>query len=119
MAMLALFGVGFWLLVLRPAKAKQAQQQSMVNQLKTGDKIMTTAGLFGYVVELSDDEVGIEIADGVSVRMVRAAIARVVPAIDITDDAVAEETGDEGSIERAVDVTEVEAAPGSGPTATN
>ena len=119
MALLALFGVGFWLLVLRPAKAKQAQQQTMVNQLKTGDKIMTTAGLFGYVVELSDDEVGIEIADGVSVRMVRAAIARVVPAIDITDEPVAEDVDDDRSVEQAVDVTEVDAAPGSGPTAAN
>lgn len=127
MAMLALFGIGFWLLVLRPAKAKQAQQQQLVNQLKTGDKVMTTAGLFGYIIELTDDEVGVEIADGVTVRMVRAAISRVVPPVDLTVDSDSDAALDGEPVVDAIDVTETPAArhavaesvPGTGPTATN
>lgn len=125
MAMLALFGAGFWLLVLRPAKAKQAQQQQLLSSVKVGDKIMTTAGLFGQVTELSDDEVGIEVAPGVGVRMVRAAIARIVPPIDATSASDEVEAAGDGSANATVDVTEALAGsqgntvPGSGPSAAN
>lgn len=77
--MIALFGVAFWLLVMRPAKAKQAAQREMVNRVVVGDRIMTTAGLFGRVTQVGDDEVGIEVADGVVVFMVRQAIGKVIP----------------------------------------
>lgn len=76
--MIALLGVAFWLLVIRPAKGKQAAQRQMINQVKVGDRVMTTAGLFGYVAELRPDEVGLEISDGVIVFMVKPAIAKVI-----------------------------------------
>lgn len=76
--MLAVLGLAFWLMVLRPAKNRQRAVQQVQGQLAVGQRVMTTAGLFGYVRDLGDEEVGIEISDGVVVRYVREAIAKVV-----------------------------------------
>jgi preprotein translocase subunit YajC len=72
--------VVFYLLVLRPARARQSQQQAVVRQLEPGVRVMTTAGLFGTISAVEDDQVELEIADGVRVRYVKAAIAKVVEA---------------------------------------
>lgn len=68
----------FYLLVLRPARARQSQQQAVVRQLAPGARVMTTSGLFGTITAVEDDQVELEIADGVRVRYVSAAIATVV-----------------------------------------
>jgi preprotein translocase subunit YajC len=70
--------VVFYLLVLRPARARQAQAQAVARQLAPGTRVMTTAGLFGTITAVEDDQVELEIADGVRVRYVKAAIAKVV-----------------------------------------
>ncbi len=85
--MLVVLGLAFWLMVLRPAKNRQRAVQQIQGQLAVGQRVMTTAGLYGYVRELTDDEVGLEISDGVVVRYVREAIAKVVddPAVSIAE----------------------------------
>ena len=76
---LLLIGVVFYLLVLRPQKARQKAQAAMIAAVAPGSSIMTTAGVFGTVVANSADEVSIEIAPGVVIRMLPAAIAKVIP----------------------------------------
>jgi preprotein translocase subunit YajC len=68
----------FYLLVLRPARTRQAKQRAVLASLTPGTRVMTTAGLFGRITAVEDDQVELEIADGVRVRYVAAAIARVV-----------------------------------------
>ena len=46
--------------------------------LKKGDSVITQGGLIGKVVGVKDDEVEVEIAQGVRVRVVRATVAQVV-----------------------------------------
>lgn len=77
-AMLALLALAFWFLVLRPAKARQAAQVKLVNQIEVGQRVMTTAGMFGYVRSVSDEEIGLEIAPNVIVQLLKPAIAKVV-----------------------------------------
>jgi preprotein translocase subunit YajC len=77
--MLAVLAGGFWFLVLRPAKARQAAQQKLVNHLEIGARVMTTAGMFGYVRAVSDEEVALEIADGIIIQMLKPAISKVAP----------------------------------------
>jgi preprotein translocase subunit YajC len=76
---LLLIGVVFYLLVLRPQKARQKAQAAMIAAVAPGSSIMTTAGVFGTVVASSADEVSLEIAPGVVIRMLPAAIAKVIP----------------------------------------
>ena len=70
--------VAFWFLVIRPARARQTQARSTVARLAPGQRVMTTAGLFGRVVAVENAEVSLEIAPGVTVRYVAAAIAQIV-----------------------------------------
>ena len=83
---LLLLGVVFYMLVLRPQKAKQKAQAQMIAAVGPGAAVMTTAGVFGTVVSTTDDELRLEIAPGVVIRMVPAAIAKVIPVEDPDDD---------------------------------
>jgi preprotein translocase subunit YajC len=95
----------FWLLMVRPAQRKARQQQALQAGIAVGDEVMTTSGIFGEVRALEEETVHLAIADGVEIRVVRAAIARVVPPAadhpdddtDDTDDTdeVSDETTDE------------------------
>jgi len=73
-----LIGVVFYLLIMRPARNRQKKQQAMMAALQPGSRILTTAGIFATVVELDDDNASIEIAPGVVIRVVKAAIGRVL-----------------------------------------
>jgi preprotein translocase subunit YajC len=68
----------FYFLIIRPTQRRQRDQLAVVNALAPGARVMTTAGLFGTVVAVDDAEVSLEIAPGVVVRYVKAAIAKVV-----------------------------------------
>lgn len=81
-----LIGVVFYLLIMRPARNRQKQQQQLLSALAPGTKIMTTAGIFGTVMSVDDDEITLEVAPGVVVRLVKAAVARVVEPTEPVDD---------------------------------
>jgi preprotein translocase subunit YajC len=69
----------FWLVVLRPiGRRQQHERDSMLANLKKNDKILTSSGIYGTVVTVSDtaDEVTIKVDDNVRLRMVKASIAR-------------------------------------------
>jgi preprotein translocase subunit YajC len=67
-----------YFLILRPQQKKAKQHQEMVKNLRRGDTVITSGGLIGKVTKVVDDEqVEIEIADGVRVRQLRQMMADV------------------------------------------
>jgi preprotein translocase subunit YajC len=68
----------FWLLLIRPAQRRQKQQQKLLSSVELGAEIVTAGGLYGTVKALEDDELRVEIAPGVEVRIARRAVAGVV-----------------------------------------
>jgi len=68
----------FWLLFVRPAQRRQREMGSMQRALTVGDEVMLTSGIFGTVRALHDDSFSLEVADGVTLRVVRAAVGTVV-----------------------------------------
>jgi preprotein translocase subunit YajC len=72
-----LFAV-FYFLIIRPQQQKQNQHTALLANLKKNDEIITTGGLYGRVMQLSDDIVTVEIAPNVRVRVSRPQIASVV-----------------------------------------
>lgn len=68
----------FWLLIMRPAKNRRDAAAALVAALTPGQRVMTTAGLYGTIVAIDGDTVQLEIAPGVVVEIVAAAIARTV-----------------------------------------
>jgi preprotein translocase subunit YajC len=67
-----------YFLILRPQQKRAKQHQDMVKNVRRGDTLITTGGLVGKVTKVvDDDQVEIEIADGVRVRQVRSMVADV------------------------------------------
>jgi preprotein translocase subunit YajC len=58
----------------RKQKRMVAEQQKLQSSLATGDRVMTTSGLYGTVVGTTDDTIDLEIAPGITTTWVRAAI---------------------------------------------
>ena len=82
--MLALLAVLLFVLPARQRKAMQARAQAMQESLTVGTPVMTTSGIHGTVVRLEETTVDLELAPGVVVTFVRAAIMEVrqpVPAV--------------------------------------
>ena len=68
----------FWLLLVRPQRRRQAEQNALIQNVEVGDEIVTAGGLFGHVRSVADDEVLVEIAPGTNVRIARRAVAGIV-----------------------------------------
>lgn len=87
LGMLAVIGVAFYFLMIRPNKKRQKAQAEMLANLGPGVRIMTTAGVFGTIVGRDDEgQVQLEIAPGVVITMLNAAVAKVVePALPAAD----------------------------------
>jgi preprotein translocase subunit YajC len=72
--MAVLFAV-FYFILIRPQQKRQKEHRRLLENLKKGDKVVTTGGLQGTVVSLSDTVVTVEIADKVKVKVGRSYIA--------------------------------------------
>ncbi len=72
---LAIIMVIFYVLLILPAQRRQKKTQAMLDQLKTGDKVVTNGGLYGTVVALDGDAIQLRIADQVKVKVARSAVA--------------------------------------------
>jgi preprotein translocase subunit YajC len=68
-----------WVMLVRPQRRKQADQQSMLDHLSEGDEIITAGGLYATVRSVEGDDVHVEIAPGTEVRLAKRAIAAIVP----------------------------------------
>jgi preprotein translocase subunit YajC len=64
----------FYVLVLLPMRRRQKKVQEFQSGLKVSDKVITTSGIFGEIVKLSDKSVHIQIAEKVRIEVARAAI---------------------------------------------
>lgn len=67
-----------YFLMIRPQQKRAKQHREMVSALQKGDQIITQGGIFGKVTSVRDDEVEVEIAQGVKVRIVRATVTQVL-----------------------------------------
>ena len=75
--MLLAMGAVFYFLIFRPQLQQRKRVQEMLAAIKKNDVIVTQGGLIGKVRSVADDEVRVELAPNVEVRLVRAAIAEV------------------------------------------
>ena len=77
--LILIFGIMYFLLI-RPQQKKLKVHQAMITALRRGDQVVTAGGLIGKVTKVKDEgnEVEVEIATGVNVRVVRSTITSVV-----------------------------------------
>lgn len=74
---LVLIFVVFYFLLIRPQQQARKRHMDLIAGLKKGDMVVTSGGLIGKVKSLQDDEVRVELAPNVDVRVVRGTIAEV------------------------------------------
>jgi preprotein translocase subunit YajC len=72
---LVLLAAMMWLLLIRPQQQRVRRQQALLGSLEVGDEVITAGGLIGRIVRLDDERMDIELAPGVVVPVVRAAVS--------------------------------------------
>ena len=85
-----------WALLIRPQRSRQRQQQELLTSIEPGDEILTVSGIYGIVQEIDEeDDLIVEVADAVHVRIARRAVAGVVKP-DVDEDEEEGNEADEG-----------------------
>jgi preprotein translocase subunit YajC len=74
-----------WFLIVMPQRRRQQATDQMIDALAVGDYVVTAGGLYGTVTELGEDDLGLEIAPDVEVRVAKKAIGAVIPPDEIED----------------------------------
>ena len=64
----------FYFVILLPMKRRQQKVQAFLAELKVGDRIVTSGGLYGTITRLSDSSIQVQVADKVRVEMSRNAV---------------------------------------------
>ena len=67
----------FYFLLIRPQQKRLKAHKAMVEAVKRGDTVVTAGGLIGKVTKVADEEVTIELADGVKVKAVKGTLSDV------------------------------------------
>jgi preprotein translocase subunit YajC len=77
LAPLLLLFVLFYFMLIRPQQKRVKEHQAMVAGIKRGDSVVLSSGVIGKVVRVEEREVGVEIAQGVTVKVVKTMITEV------------------------------------------
>ena len=65
-----------WFFTIRPQQQRLKAQRALIASVEAGDEVMTAGGMIGTVKVVIDDEMRLEIAPGVEIRVARAAVTR-------------------------------------------
>jgi preprotein translocase subunit YajC len=76
---LAVLAVLFWFLIIRPQRRRSQLQNQIVDTLERGQDVVTAGGLYGRIKEIGDEDVQLEIAPEIVVRVDKRAVSQVVP----------------------------------------
>lgn len=76
---IVLIMVIFYVLLILPAQKRQKKITQMLSELKNGDKVITTGGVFGTIVGIEDDAIQLRIADQVKIKVLRSAVGGLQP----------------------------------------
>jgi preprotein translocase subunit YajC len=72
----ALFAL-FYFMILRPQQARMKKHQQMLAAVKKGDTVVLSSGVIGKVSKVEDAELGVDIATGVNIKVVRSMVSEV------------------------------------------
>ena len=70
--------VMMYFVMIRPQRQRQKEQQQLISALKTGDRVVTNAGIHGLISNVKNGTVIVKVADNVKIEMEKSAISTVV-----------------------------------------
>jgi len=65
----------FYFLLIAPMRKRQKQQEQMIAELKTGDRVLTAGGIYGTIVGIKDDRLTLRIADQVKIEITKSSVS--------------------------------------------
>lgn len=68
----------FYFMIIRPQQKRAKERQKMLDNIKKGDKVITSGGIYGTIAGLDDKTVIVQIADNVKIKVERGAIGAVL-----------------------------------------
>lgn len=71
--------VGFWAIVMRPARLSQRRVAELQHELAVGDEVIISAGIFGTIRAVEDGRISLEIAPGTVITVAREVVVRRAP----------------------------------------
>ena len=71
--LLLILGI-FYLIVFLPARRRQKKVQMMIDNLKAGDKVITSGGIYGTIVGFKDDRIQLRVAENVKIELSRNSV---------------------------------------------
>lgn len=93
---IAVLGI-MWFILIRPQQQQMKKHNQMLKELKPGTKIITVGGICGKIKALTDDKVFLEIAEGLTIEMLRASIRQVDTDTEEEDDSEQYDEDDDDS----------------------
>src|SRR5207247_3083599 len=66
-----------YFVMIRPQKKRQQQQQNLIGSLKTGDSVVTNAGIHGLISNVKENTVMVKVADNAKIEMDKSTITNV------------------------------------------
>ena len=76
---LVLMFVVLYFVMIRPQMKRQKELKAMLDALAKGDEVVTTGGLLGKIAQLGDNQIGLEVGNGVVLPLQRSAVIQVLP----------------------------------------
>lgn len=83
LALLVTFGL-MWVLLILPQQRKMRQHQAVVASLEAGDEVVTAGGVYGTITSVDQETLAVEVAPGVTLRILRSAVTQRVAPIEET-----------------------------------
>ncbi len=80
--MFAVMGVMFYFLLIRPQSKQRKEHETMLKNLKTGDRVLTNGGIYGIVTNVKEKSILLKIADNVKVEVAKSAVSGVTAKSD-------------------------------------
>jgi preprotein translocase subunit YajC len=77
--MIGMFAIMYFL-IIRPQQKQRKDREALLAAVKKGDRVVTSSGMYGTVVGLSEHTVTLKVAEQVKLEFERSAIGRIVPA---------------------------------------
>jgi len=75
----------FYFMLIRPQKRREKERRSLLDAVKTGDKVLFSGGILGVVANVKEKTLLVKIADNVKVEIVRGAVSQVINKDDVPE----------------------------------
>ena len=68
----------FWFVLIVPERKQRKRRQAMIDALQKGDRVLTSGGIYGVVMQVQDEVITVQVAEGVRMRFAKPAITTVL-----------------------------------------